>query len=152
MLAPNLIADAGEHTRLRFPDFFTAKSVAPVAAVRTHRVSAYTMAMPNNCCVNSTVIASEAKQSRGHSTRPLESSSQGLLAMTDGVIHVPEVDFLNSGRLLCRGSGPPLPRADRQAAPSRVHSPQVANMPTAAAAMTAVASQPRLFSHGLSVN
>jgi hypothetical protein len=33
-----------------------------------------------------------------------------------------------------------------------VHSPQVANMPTAAAAMTAVASQPRLFSHGLRVN
>jgi transcriptional regulator with XRE-family HTH domain len=33
-----------------------------------------------------------------------------------------------------------------------VHSPQVANMPTAAAAMTAVASQPRLLSHGLSVN
>jgi hypothetical protein len=31
-------------------------------------------------------------------------------------------------------------------------SPHVANMPTAAAAMTAVASQPRLLSHGLSVN
>ena len=30
------------------------------------------MAMPNNCCVNSTVIASAAKQSRGHSTRPLD--------------------------------------------------------------------------------
>jgi len=29
-------------------------------------------AMPNNCCVNSTVIASAAKQSRGHSTRPLD--------------------------------------------------------------------------------
>jgi hypothetical protein len=28
--------------------------------------------MPNNCCVNSTVIASAAKQSRGHSTRPLD--------------------------------------------------------------------------------
>jgi hypothetical protein len=28
----------------------------------------------------------------------------------------------------------------------------VANMPTAAAAMTAAASQPRLFSHGLRVN
>src|ERR1700678_1229653 len=27
---------------------------------------------PNNCCVNSTVIASAAKQSRGHSTRPLD--------------------------------------------------------------------------------
>jgi hypothetical protein len=41
MLAPKLIPDAGEHTSLRFPDFFTAKNVAPVAAVRTHRVSAY---------------------------------------------------------------------------------------------------------------
>jgi hypothetical protein len=30
------------------------------------------LAMPNNCCVNSTVIASAAKQSRGHSTRPLD--------------------------------------------------------------------------------
>jgi hypothetical protein len=28
--------------------------------------------MPNNWCVNSTVIASAAKQSRGHSTRPLD--------------------------------------------------------------------------------
>src|SRR5271154_1632279 len=28
--------------------------------------------MPNNCCVNSIVIASAAKQSRGHSTRPLD--------------------------------------------------------------------------------
>ena len=30
---------------------------------------------------------------------PWIASSQGLLAMTDGVIHVPQVDFLNSGRL-----------------------------------------------------
>jgi hypothetical protein len=41
MLAPELIADAGEHTSLRFPDFSTAKNVAPVAAVRTHRAWAY---------------------------------------------------------------------------------------------------------------
>src|SRR6202050_5461441 len=33
---------------------------------------------------------------------PWIASSQGLLAMTDGVIHVPQVDFLNSGRLLRR--------------------------------------------------
>jgi hypothetical protein len=93
MLAPELIADAGAHTSLRFPDFFTAKNVAPLAAVRTYHVSAY-------------------------------------------------VEVL----------GRRYRSADRQAAPSRVHSPQVANMPTAAAAMTAVASQPRLFSHGLRVN
>jgi SAM domain (Sterile alpha motif) len=31
-------------------------------------------------------------------------------------------------------------------------SPHLANMPTAATAITAVASQPRLLSHGLSVN
>jgi hypothetical protein len=29
-------------------------------------------AVPNNCCVSSTVIASAAKQSRSHSTRPLD--------------------------------------------------------------------------------
>src|ERR1700688_2204447 len=33
---------------------------------------------------------------------PWIASSQGLLAMTDGVIHVPQVDFLNSGPLLGR--------------------------------------------------
>src|ERR1700683_3571808 len=33
---------------------------------------------------------------------PWIASSQGLLAMTDGVIHVPQVDFLSSGRLLRR--------------------------------------------------
>src|SRR6201995_5642276 len=36
---------------------------------------------------------------------PWIASSQGLLAMTDGVIHVPEVDFLNSGCLLSGGAG-----------------------------------------------
>jgi site-specific recombinase XerD len=65
MLVPKLIADAGEHASLRFFDFFTAnirnpntraayavavraffawldaKHVAPLAAVRTHHVSAY---------------------------------------------------------------------------------------------------------------
>ena len=65
MLVPRLIADAGEHASLRFLDFFTAnirnpntraayavavraffawldaKRVAPLAAVRTHHVSAY---------------------------------------------------------------------------------------------------------------
>jgi site-specific recombinase XerD len=65
MLVPKLIADAGENAALRFLDFFTAnirnpntraayavavraffawldaKSVAPLAAVRTHHVSAY---------------------------------------------------------------------------------------------------------------
>ena len=65
MLVPKLIADAGEHASLRFLDFFTAnirnpntraayavavraffawldgKRVAPLAAVRTHHVSAY---------------------------------------------------------------------------------------------------------------
>src|SRR6202166_5184707 len=65
MLVPKLIADAGEHASLRFLDFFTAnirnpntraayavavraffawldaKNVAPLAAVRTHHVSAY---------------------------------------------------------------------------------------------------------------
>jgi hypothetical protein len=65
MLAPRLIADAGESASLRFLDFFTAnirnpntraayavalraffawldgKRVAPLAAVRTHHVSAY---------------------------------------------------------------------------------------------------------------
>src|SRR5271170_1269020 len=72
--------------------------------------------MPNNCCVNSTVIASAAKQSRGHSTRPLHcfvaraprpciASSQGLLAMTvNGGVRVPRVDFLISGlRLIAEG-------------------------------------------------
>src|SRR5271168_627033 len=34
---------------------------------------------------------------------PWIASSQGLLAMTGGVIHVPQVDFLNSGRLLSLG-------------------------------------------------
>ena len=65
MWVPKLIADAGEHASLRFLDFFTAnirnpntraayavavraffawldaKHVAPLAAVRTHHVSAY---------------------------------------------------------------------------------------------------------------
>ena len=65
MLVPKLIADAGENASLRFLDFFTAnirnpntraayavavraffawldsKHVAPLAAVRTHHVSAY---------------------------------------------------------------------------------------------------------------
>src|SRR5277367_4203238 len=65
MLVPRLIADAGENASLRFLDFFTAnirnhntraayavavraffawldsKHVAPLAAVRTHHVSAY---------------------------------------------------------------------------------------------------------------
>src|SRR5271168_870639 len=65
LLVPTLIADAGEHASLRFLDFFTAnirnpntraayavavraffawldaKHVAPLAAVRTHHVSAY---------------------------------------------------------------------------------------------------------------
>ena len=64
MLVPRLIADAGEHASLRFLDFFTANirnpntraayavavraffswldaNVAPLAAVRTHHVSAY---------------------------------------------------------------------------------------------------------------
>src|SRR5277367_3110351 len=47
--------------------------------------------MPNNCCVNSTVIASAAKQ--------------GLLAMTvNGGVRVPRVDFLISGlRLIAEG-------------------------------------------------
>ena len=51
--------------------------------------------MPTNCCVNSIVIASAA---------------QGLLAMTDGVIHVPQVDFLNSGRLLSSAGGAGAPK------------------------------------------
>src|ERR1700733_9366307 len=38
---------------------------------------------------------------------PWIASSQGLLAMTDGVIHVPQVDFLNSGRGLSAASEPP---------------------------------------------
>ena len=65
MMLPKLIADAGENAALRFLDFFTAnirnpntraayavavraffawldsKHVAPLAAVRTHHVSAY---------------------------------------------------------------------------------------------------------------
>ncbi len=69
MLVPKLIADAGENASLRFLDFFTAnirnpntraayavavraffawldaKKVAPLAAVRTHHVSAYVEAL-----------------------------------------------------------------------------------------------------------
>ena len=52
----------------------------------------------------------------------------------------------------------PARRSGRRSAPDKyggdlsAQSPHVANMPTAAAAMTAVASQPRLLSHGPSVN
>ncbi len=57
--------------------------------------------LPNNCCVNSIVVASAAKQSRPQQRAPWIASSQGLLAMTaNGVIHVPQLDFLNSGRRL----------------------------------------------------
>jgi hypothetical protein len=47
----------------------SAWSVEPQQFFR--RVS-LTKETPNNCRINSTVIASAAKQSRGHSTRPLD--------------------------------------------------------------------------------
>jgi hypothetical protein len=51
--------------------------------------------------VNSIVVASAAKQSRATARGPWIASAQRLLAMTaNGVIHVPQLDFLNSGRRL----------------------------------------------------
>ena len=57
------------------------------------------MAMPNNCCVSSTVIASAATQSRGHSTRPLDCFVAGA-PRNDGQWHYSRSPSLNSGRLL----------------------------------------------------
>ena len=78
--------------------------------------------MPINCCVNSTVIASAAKQSRGHSTRPLD-CFVARAPRNDGHWRCsrPQVDFLIS-RLPLRTAPTP---SERGADPKRM--PTLAN-------------------------
>src|SRR5271155_1812535 len=61
--------------------------------------------MPNKCCIASTVIASAAKQSRGHSTRPLDCFvARAPRNDCHSGVRVPRVDFLISGlRLIAEG-------------------------------------------------
>src|SRR5277367_1958761 len=84
--------------------------------------------MANSCCVSSTVIASAAKQSRGHSMEPLD-CFVARAPRNDGNLRYSrsQVDFLDSGRHPNRGN--PLDREHLVQSHGAYHRRRIESLP-----------------------